>query len=76
VKCDVGGVTNYSDCEECKATVFNLVIGTHKYCQDYCPTGFGSSLPDCTAPADFEVFAGVFNKFDNTWTTATVTATG
>ena len=42
--CDVGGLTEYSDCKSCGNGNYELVLNaTYKYCANYCPTNFTTS---------------------------------
>ena len=48
--CDVGSLTNYSDCLTCNDDQYQLAIGGYFFCSNYCPTLFTStgSPPGCT----------------------------
>jgi hypothetical protein len=73
LECDVGGQTTFADCTKCDdSTMFELPIGTHKFCANYCPSGHNEgNKPNCT-PATAVVFTATFNTFVREWTTGTI----
>jgi hypothetical protein len=69
--CDVGALTNYSDCLTCPATTYEVDIDTtHKFCLGYCPGGFTlGAAPICGTPAGaVMVFEKSLNTFVGPWT--------